>query len=131
MLHDINPYVNIFRQAANLLKQNPLLDLKLIITNNRTKDSRLYNTPSVSEVAAIMIGNGQETENQNHNIILQPHKGGIQRISEIHRAYTPLHYVLMFPRGEDGWHPNIPHNDEVFDDEGEANISNKCIFAMT
>ena len=58
MLHDINPYVNIFRQAGNLLKQNPLLDLKLIITNNRTKDSRRYNTPSASEVAAIMIGDG-------------------------------------------------------------------------
>ena len=147
MLHDINPYVNIFRQAGNLLKQNPLLDLKLIITNNRTKDSRRYNTPSASEVAAIMIGDGQETENQNRDIMLQPHEGGIQRISEIHRAYTPLHYVLMFPRGEDGWHPNIPihndlmrgedgwhpnipHNDEVFDDEGEANISSKCISAM-
>ena len=147
MLHDINPYVNIFRQAGNLLKQNPLLDLKLVITNNRTKDSRRYNTPSASEVAAIMIGDGQETENQNRDIILQPHEGGIQRISEIHRAYTPLHYVLMFPRGEDGWHPNIsihndlmrgedgwhpniPHNDEVFDDEGEANISSKCISAM-
>ena len=89
MLHDINPYVNIFRQAGNLLKQNPLLDLKLIITNNRTKDSRRYNTPSASEVAAIMIGDGQETENQNRDIILQPHEGGIQRISEIHRAlYT-------------------------------------------
>ena len=147
MLHDINPYVNIFRQAGNLLKQNPLLDLKLIITNNRTKDSRRYNTPSASEVAAIMIGDGQETENQNRDIILQPHEGSIQRISEIHRAYTPLHYVLMFPRGEDGWHPNIsihndlmrgedgwhpniPHNDEVFDDEGEANILSKCISAM-
>src|SRR5436190_1424376 len=94
-----------------------------------------------------MIGDGQETENQNRDIILQLHEGGIQRISEIHCAYTPLHYVLMFPRGEDewhpnifihndlmrgedGWHPNIPHNDEVFDDEGEANISNKCISAM-
>jgi len=39
-----------------------------------------------------------------------------------------IHNDLM--RGEDGWHPNIPHNDEVFDDEGEANISSKCISAM-
>ena len=149
MLHDINPYVNIFRQAGNLLRHNPSLDLKLVITNNRTKDSRRYNTPTASEVAAIMIGDGQETENQNRDIILQPHEGGIQRISEIHRAYTPLHYVLMFPRGEDRWypnipiynelmlprgewHPNIPHNDEILEinDEDEANISSKCISAM-
>ena len=39
MLHDINPYVNIFCQAGNMLKYNPLLDLKLVITNNRTNDA--------------------------------------------------------------------------------------------
>ena len=46
MLHNINPYVNIFRQAGNLLKQNPSLDLKLVITNSRMKDSQRYNTPT-------------------------------------------------------------------------------------
>jgi hypothetical protein len=138
MLHDINPYVNIFRQAGNILKYNPLLDLKLVITNNRTKDTRRYNTPSASEVAVIMIGDGQETQHQNRDIVLQPHEGGLQRISEIHPSYTPLHYVLMFPRGEDGWHPNIPiRNDksiheEISDASGEdeKNISNKCVTAM-
>ncbi|UZO22173.1 uncharacterized protein OCT59_014543 [Rhizophagus irregularis] len=108
MLHDINPYVNQFRQAGNLLKHNPSLDLKLVITNNRTKDPQRYNTPNASEVAAIMIGNGQEIEHQNRDIVLQPHEGNIKQISELHCAYTPLHYVLMFPRGEDGWHPKIP-----------------------
>ena len=38
MLYNINPYVNIFCQAGNLLKNNSSLDLKLVITNNRTKD---------------------------------------------------------------------------------------------
>src|SRR5947207_8763801 len=41
-----------------------------------------------------------------------------------------LYIMIFIMRGEDGWHPNIPHNDEVFDDEGEANISSKCISAM-
>ncbi len=135
MLHDINPYVNKFRQAGNLLKDNPSLDLKLVITNNRTNDPRRYNTPSASEVAAIMIGTGQEIEHQNRDIVLQPHEGGIQRISEIHCAYTPLHYVLMFPRGEDGWHPNIPirdSNDETTEigDNDEVNTTSKYVTAM-
>jgi len=38
MLHNINPYVNKFCQVRNLLKHNFLLDSKLVITNNRTKD---------------------------------------------------------------------------------------------
>jgi len=52
----------------------------------------------------------------------------------------PLHYVLMFPRDKDGWHPNIPirdkstltHDEEISEigDEDEVNISNKCITAM-
>ena len=62
MLHDINPYVDNFHQAGNLLKHNPSLDLKLIITNNRINDPRRYNTPNASEVAAIMIGDEQEIE---------------------------------------------------------------------
>ena len=53
----------------------------------------------------------------------------MQRISEIHCAYAPLHYVLMFPRGEDGWHPNIPkrNNEEILEisNSDEANTINK------
>ena len=70
MLHNINPYVDKFRQAENLLKHNPSLDLKLVITNNRTKDPWRYNTPNASEVAAIIIGDGQEIEHQNCDIVL-------------------------------------------------------------
>ena len=34
--------------------------------------------------------------------------GGLKRINEGHAAYAPLHYVLLFPRGELGWHRSIP-----------------------
>ena len=38
----------------------------------------------------------------------------------------------MFPRGEDGWHPNIPIYNEVseINNEDETNILSKCITAM-
>ena len=32
-------------------------------------------------------------------------------MKEVYRrypSYDPLHYVLLFPRGDDGWHANIP-----------------------
>jgi hypothetical protein len=31
----------------------------------------------------------------------------MQRISDIHPAYAPLYYVLLFPRGEHGWHSQL------------------------
>ncbi|CAG8640302.1 2430_t:CDS:2, partial [Diversispora eburnea] len=108
MLHQVNPYVKIFHQARDIFKNDPMIDLRMVITNNRTKDPRHYNVPSAAEVAIIMAEDGQETNPMKRDIILQSHKGGFQRISEIHNLYMPLHYVLMFPKGEDGWHPFIP-----------------------
>jgi hypothetical protein len=85
-----------------------------------------------------MVGDGQEIERTERDIVLHLREGGLKRIPEIHRAYAPLHYVLMFPRGEDGWYPSIPlHNnlsvyqevDEIFSDEDEENKS-KYVSAM-
>jgi hypothetical protein len=33
--------------------------------------------------------------------------GGLQFISNLHPAYVPLYYVLLFPYGENGWHPDL------------------------
>ena len=40
--------------------------------------------------------------------MLSQREGGIKKISELHPSYDPLHYVLLFPRGDDGWHADIP-----------------------
>ncbi len=31
------------------------------------------------------------------------------RISDLHPAYDPLHFVLFHPHGELGWQPCMPH----------------------
>ncbi|CAG8689944.1 17459_t:CDS:1 [Cetraspora pellucida] len=40
MLHDLNPYCNIFKQAGHMLLANPSLNLRMAITDNRKKDPR-------------------------------------------------------------------------------------------
>ncbi len=35
--------------------------------------------------------------------------GGLWRISDLHLAYDPLHFVLFHPHGELGWQPGMPH----------------------
>ena len=34
----------------------------------------------------------------------QPDRRGLESIDFNHRAFDPLHFVLMFPHGDDGWH---------------------------
>jgi len=49
-----------------------------------------------------MVGDGHELHTANRDILLRMHDGDLQRISEIHPSYDPLHYILLFPRGDDG-----------------------------
>ncbi|GES85174.1 transcriptional factor B3 [Rhizophagus clarus] len=55
-----------------------------------------------------MVGDGHELHTANRDILLKMRNGNLQRISEIHPSYDPLHYILLFPRGDDGWHVDIP-----------------------
>ncbi len=81
--------------------------------------------PTTDEVAALMVGNGSEAVNR-RDIVLTQQVGPFQRISELHVGYMALHYPLLFPYGEDGWHPNILLNgvvDDVDLDEDHAGES--------
>jgi hypothetical protein len=80
----------------------------MIIRGDRTRDFRHYNAPTASKVTAIMVGDGHELHTANRDILLRMHNGGLQRISEIHPSYDPLHYILLFSRGDDGWHVDMP-----------------------
>jgi hypothetical protein len=55
-----------------------------------------------------MVSDGYNESTTNRDICLRLHNGNLQRISETHPSYDPLHYVLLFPKGDDGWHINIP-----------------------
>ncbi len=68
--------------------------------------------PTADEVVALMVGDGSEAVDR-RDVILAQQAGLFQCISELHVGYMALHYPLLFPYGEDGWHPNIPLNGVV------------------
>jgi hypothetical protein len=90
-------------------------DLKLRFIASRTKDARRYNVPTIDEVTALMVGDGSEDVDRRDVVIVQQ-ADPFQRISELHVGYMALHYPLLFPYNEDGWHPNIPLNGVVLQD---------------
>ena len=42
-----------------------------------------------------------------HDIVLCNHMGPLYQISDLYPAYAPLQYLLLFPQGENGWHPDM------------------------
>ncbi len=70
--------------------------------------------PTVDEVVALMVRDGSEVVDM-RDVVVAQQAGPFQCISELHVGYMALHYPLLFPYGEDGWHPNILFNGVVAD----------------
>ncbi len=99
-----NTYVQSLMYASELSNENP--DVNIVIHAEKRpqqEHSRRYNIPTGSEVAVIMPGDQAD----HLDIVLQTQTGKIQRINTLHRAYDPLHYVVLFPYGEDGYTENL------------------------
>src|SRR5882762_8566521 len=132
MLLQHNPYVEMYKQAHQILREKPEHEqhhVRLCITVDPNTDLRRYNAPTVNEIAAIIPGGGEEHVNLHRDIILRLQGGGLTRISHLHHSYTPLHYVMLFPKGDSGFHVNIPSQ---FGPDGKRHskyITQRCYYA--
>ena len=111
-INQSHPHIHLLRQAYEIMRQIPAEEQHTVaiqLRAERHQDLRRYNLPTANdEVAAIIPGDGSEERSDHCDIVLRLRGGGLQRISHLHPSYSTLHYVLLFPNGEDGWHPNIP-----------------------
>jgi len=72
MMHNINPYVEVFKMARDMMAiEGALMDLKLRLIASRTKDARRYNVPTVDEVATLMVGDGSEVVDRRDVVLAQ------------------------------------------------------------
>ncbi|KAH8940818.1 hypothetical protein BDL97_14G004500 [Sphagnum fallax] len=88
------------------------MDLKLRLIASRIKDAHQYNVSTTDEVITLMVGDGSEVVDK-RDVVRAQQASLFHRISELHVGYMALHYPLLFPYGEDGWHPNILLNGVV------------------
>jgi hypothetical protein len=62
---------------------------------------RQYDLPTSDEIAVLIPG--QETIAAPRDIIIEGKSGNLMRIDQRHIMYDPLQYILLHPRGENGW----------------------------
>eukprot|EP00798_Chlamydomonas_sp_ICE-L_P011276 gene11276-18908_t len=106
MLHDHNPYVQSIRHAHEMGAQG-VGQVKVIIRPSSTPDPRRYNTPTSVEVAGF-VPDGLQPQTNTRDVVINLRGGPVCHITDLSPAYDPLHFVLLFPRGENGWQNNIP-----------------------
>jgi hypothetical protein len=100
-----NPYSETFR---NLGQVEDMDEYRIVLNTDYKLDQRTYNTPLTSEVAALWIEGNELHRHFDRGITLYGNNNTYYSIRPHHGCYDPLSYPLFFPRGELGWHPEIP-----------------------
>ena len=130
MLDEVNPYVKKFRTARDRFKIQPEDSFHMRIVSDRSKDGRTYNTPTASEVVALIPGDFS-LDMDNRDIVLQKKSGNLLRINEIHASYLALQYSLLFTYGEDGFRLGIKKGvTKATKKQKKPNISMRQFFAF-
>ena len=70
MLNAVNPYVQAFRQARDIIQASETSDISMVIHGDHTKNLHRYGAPTSSDVAVLMIGDGCDIEPSNRDILL-------------------------------------------------------------
>mgnify|MGYP007126152886 CR=1 FL=1 len=103
MIFNVNPLARLYRRAAEQLQNVPDDDFVIALHSDRSPSRGhrgQFLLPASGEIAAVVP---TYSSTAYRDIIIQRHGQGLLHIDELHPLYDPLHYVLMFPRGEQGW----------------------------
>ncbi len=110
MLLELHWYSHEFKHAFEILNDySDVSDASIRLRVMPGQDKRRYNLSSTDEVAVILPGDGTSPDRQ--DIVLHPRcdRNSLARMNDGHLAYSPLHYVLLFPNGDNGWHRDLFH----------------------
>ncbi|PWZ34005.1 hypothetical protein Zm00014a_020355 [Zea mays] len=112
---------DVIKQLVGILRENPysehlrsmghvenLDDYRITLNLDQTLNQKTYNTPLTSEVAAVWIEGSERRGQFSKSVMLHGKDRSSHGIRSYHGCYDALSYPLFFPRGELGWHTNIP-----------------------
>ncbi|XP_028793347.1 uncharacterized protein LOC114749047 [Neltuma alba] len=105
-----NGLVISYRMASEILKRDQHSNVNIRLIRNSDHSDRVYDMPTASEVAALLVGDFDRSYFK-RDIIVEKRAGALQRIDELHKAYIPLQYPIIFHYGNNGYDSTIKHSE--------------------
>ncbi|KAL0319968.1 UNVERIFIED_CONTAM: hypothetical protein Sradi_5258300 [Sesamum radiatum] len=87
MFDEHNPLTKVLRMARDRFRESDYVPVRLRFIGTRKKDGRQYNLPTTFEVAALIVGDGQQSRGT-RDIVIEERGRGLQRITELHPRST-------------------------------------------
>ncbi|KAL5647921.1 hypothetical protein ACJX0J_042276, partial [Zea mays] len=119
----------VIKQLVEILKGNPysehlrsmghvdnIEDYHIALNLDQTLNQNLYNAPITSEVAAVWIERSERRGQFSNSVMLHGKDRSSHGIRSYHGCYDALSYPMFFPKGELGWHANIPKSNVSMDE---------------
>ncbi|XP_073277631.1 uncharacterized protein [Primulina huaijiensis] len=100
----VHLYANFFRSLNSI---DNLHDYKITLQADPAIDQRVFNKPTVSQVAGIWLESDESEQYASQHIQVYPKDSQTQIIKHYFACYDPMQYPLIFPNGESGWHRKI------------------------
>ena len=123
-LQHVNPYIQIYKTARERLAEyqnrstphSVYLTGTLQLVTEQGLDKRRFNLPTSNEVAALIPDQPDYGPKPSRDVALSLRAAagtsGTRRITPLNPNYIPLHYVILFPHGDPGWHWDLEYNSE-------------------
>ena len=89
MIDEHNVVAKSFRRVRGFYEDHRSEIFSLRLFSHRSFDRRTYNSPSCDEIAALIVGDFDSSD-QGRDIILRSIDGQLKRIYETHPLYWPL-----------------------------------------
>ncbi|CAN1172158.1 hypothetical protein LINPERPRIM_LOCUS30907 [Linum perenne] len=109
MLQEHNCLVQSFHRIRSSLLEETSRTLRVRIVGSRIESDRRYDLPTEVELAGL-IPDDFQPDHEDRDIIVQSRSTGLMRITSMNPKYDALHFPLLFPHGEDGFHLGIRYD---------------------
>ena len=122
-LRQVNPYALLYKNMARVLEEEKIqaaaegranYTVGMVINGNRkTLDQRRYNRPTSHEIAVVFksVDGAPPVDRSFRGYLLIPTSGTkFITIDSKKPMCDPMTYPLLFPNGDDGWHPFLPYS---------------------
>jgi len=105
MLLDNYLYIGHYRYAYELIREKLVEEQEEITIRlhvNLQQDQRTHNLPTAEEIAVIIPEDGVYYALDNRDVVLWARGGQLEWVSQNSPSYAALHYILLFPKEENG-----------------------------
>jgi hypothetical protein len=122
-LLNCNAFITVYAQADALSQSNPVPHYCLWLDFLDASDQHRYNLPTSHSKLAVIIPSDVNTCIDSRNVIIRKHGGPLLWITEIHPSYIALHFPLLAPTGQSGWHADLLYAFTTSDDSKHKSIT--------